>query len=142
LLASPLLWAKKSSGLHVRQDHLNRWKTCKGCHQSKTLMSDSLPRSTKEFQAMSRQKLKGLLKKATQPLESTCYNSDSHSGRISDRAGTKNNVLVHIICHSLALACKRYRTLGHTCLKPKDLENMRVNGLISLVVNTTLGITP
>ena len=45
---------------HLRQEHLNRWKTCKGCRQSKTLMSDSLPRSTKEFQAMSKQKLKGL----------------------------------------------------------------------------------
>jgi len=44
------------------------------------------------------------------------------------------------ICHCLALACKRYRTLGHMCLKPKDLENMRVNGLISLVVNTGFGI--
>jgi len=27
-------------------------------------------------------------------------------------------------------------------LKPRDLENMRVNGLISLVANTRLGITP
>jgi hypothetical protein len=27
-------------------------------------------------------------------------------------------------------------------LKPKDLENLRVNGLISLVDNTRLGITP
>jgi hypothetical protein len=27
----------------LRQEHLNRWKTCKGCHQSKTLMSEPLP---------------------------------------------------------------------------------------------------
>jgi hypothetical protein len=43
---------------HLRQEHLNRCKTCKGCDQSTTLMSESLPSRTKEFQAMSRQKLK------------------------------------------------------------------------------------
>ena len=34
---------------------------------------------------------------------------------------------VHIICHCPTPACKRYRTLGPIFLKPKDLENVRVN---------------
>jgi len=49
---------------------------------------------------------------------------------------------VHIVGHCPALACKRYRNLGRMFLKPKDLENLRVSGLISLVDNTRLGIIP
>ena len=45
-------------------------------------------------------------------------------------------------CVSFALACKRYGTLGHMFLMPKDLENMMVNGLISLVAITRLGLLP
>jgi len=40
----------------LRQQHRNRWKTCKGCRQSKTLMSELLISRTKELQAISRQK--------------------------------------------------------------------------------------
>ena len=47
---------------------------------------------------------------------------------------------VHTVC--LALASKRYRTLGCCVLEAKDLENVRVNGLISLIANTRLGIVP
>ena len=36
------------------------------------------------------------------------------------------------MCHCPALACKRYKTLAHMFLKPEDLENMRVNVLVSL----------
>jgi hypothetical protein len=35
---------------------------------------------------------------------------------------------------------KRYRTLGCKFWKPKDLENMRVYGLLSLVAHTRLGV--
>jgi hypothetical protein len=49
---------------------------------------------------------------------------------------------VHIVCHCQAQECKRYRTLGRMFLMSKDLKNMRVNGLISLVANTRLGIVP
>jgi len=38
----------------------------------------------------------------------------------------------HIVCHCPALVCKRYKTLDHMFLKPEDLENMRVNVLVSL----------
>jgi len=34
----------------------------------------------------------------------------------------------------------RYRTLCRMFLKPKDLENVRMNGLRSFVANTKLGI--
>jgi hypothetical protein len=44
---------------------------------------------------------------------------------------------VHIVGHFPALACKRYRNLGRGFLKPNDLENLRANGLISLVDNTS-----
>jgi len=30
-------------GKEVIWSHLNKWKTCKGCHQSKSLMYESLP---------------------------------------------------------------------------------------------------
>jgi hypothetical protein len=44
----------------------------------------------------------------------------------------------HTVCHWLALVCKIYRTLYHMFLKTKDLENVRVNGLIRVVANTRL----
>ena len=47
---------------------------------------------------------------------------------------------VHVVCHCPALACIRYGTLGRKFLKPKDLEKLRVIGLISLVDNTRFGI--
>ena len=43
---------------------------------------------------------------------------------------------VHMVSQCPALACKRYRTLGFMFLKPKDLQNMRGNDLISLAANT------
>jgi hypothetical protein len=64
-----------------------------------------------------------------------------HSGRIAECAGTKKDS-VHRVCHCPAMACKRYRALGCTFLKPSDLENLRVNGLRSLVANTRLGVIP
>jgi hypothetical protein len=54
----------------------------------------------------------------------------------------RNEKDVYIVYHCAALARKRYRTLGCMFLIPKDLENMRVNVLISLVANTRLGIIP
>lgn len=49
---------------------------------------------------------------------------------------------VCIVCHCLALACKRYGILGGMFLTLKDLENMRMNGLIILIDDTRLGIIP
>ena len=54
----------------MRQEHLNRWKTCEVCGKSKTLMIEPLSSRTKKLQAMSRQKLKaavGLLTDHTTP---------------------------------------------------------------------------
>jgi hypothetical protein len=58
LLASLLLWAKKTSWSRLRQEQTNRWENCKFCRQSKTLMFEALPSKTKEPQTKSRQKLK------------------------------------------------------------------------------------
>jgi hypothetical protein len=57
LAGIPFVVGKEVIRSHLRQEHLNTWETCKGCCQSKTLMSDLLPRKTKELQAMSRQQL-------------------------------------------------------------------------------------
>ena len=78
------------------------------------------------------------LQQATQPLQFICLNLDSHSGRTADCVNEKEDS-EHNVCHCPALPCKRYKTLGCMCLNPKDLENVRVNGLRSLVANTRLG---
>jgi len=49
---------------------------------------------------------------------------------------------VYLLYVTAALACKIHRNLGCVFLIPKDLENMRVNGLISLLANTSLGVIP
>jgi len=49
---------------------------------------------------------------------------------------------VHIVCHYPALVCRKYRTLGRMFVMAKDLENMRVNSLTSLVANIRLIIVP
>ena len=56
--------------------------------------------------------------------------------------GNKKEDSVRTVCLYLALTCYRYRSLGPTFLTPKDLENIRVNGLTSLVANTCLGLIP
>ena len=45
---------------------------------------------------------------------------------------------VHTVCDCPVLACKIYRIWGSMFLKPEDLENVRVSGLLSLVANTGL----
>jgi hypothetical protein len=62
------------------------------------------------------------------------------AGRIADCAVTNKKVVYIIVCHCLVLACKRYRTLSCKFLKPKDLENMRMYGLTSLVANIRPGV--
>ena len=37
---------------------------------------------------------------------------------------------------------QKIQNLGSYVFKPKDLENMRVNGLISLIASTWLGVIP
>ena len=128
---------------HLRQEHQNRSKTCKGCGQSETLMSGPVSSRTKGPQAMSRQKLRVAVELLTghTTVKVQCLNSDSHRGKTAECAGTKGRQCTYCtVCHCAALACKRYRNLGRVFLTPKGLENMRVNGLINLVANTRLGI--
>jgi hypothetical protein len=54
----PFVVGKEVIRRHLRQEHPNRCKTSKGCGQSMTPMSESLPSRTKELHAMSRQELK------------------------------------------------------------------------------------
>jgi hypothetical protein len=49
--------------------------------------------------------------------------------------------IVHIACCCSAQACRRYRNMSHMFLKPKDLENRKVNSLICLLANTRLSST-
>jgi hypothetical protein len=48
--------------------------------------------------------------------------------------------IAHIEWHCQELACRRYRNMGRMFWELKDLENMRVNGLKSLIDNTRLSI--
>ncbi|KYM97512.1 hypothetical protein ALC62_11806 [Cyphomyrmex costatus] len=48
---------------------------------------------------------------------------------------------LHLLCRCPALACKRYRSWGHMFMTPKDLEDAKVNNLISLVNDTRLDST-
>lgn len=57
MLAILFVVSKEVIWSHLRLEHLNKWKTCTGCHQSKNLMYEPLPSRTNELQAMSRQKL-------------------------------------------------------------------------------------
>jgi len=47
---------------------------------------------------------------------------------------------VHIVGHCPVLASKRNRFLGRMFCRPKDLQNVRVNCLVSLVTNARIGI--
>jgi hypothetical protein len=49
----------------MRQKHLKRWKVCKGCRQSKMLMSEPQPSRAKELQAMIRPESKGTVRLLT-----------------------------------------------------------------------------
>ena len=123
---------------HLRQQHLNRWEPCKGCRQSKTLMTEPLTSRTKELQAMSRQKLQGLWDcwQTAQLLESKCFNS-----RLTQPEDCRICRGI-IACQCSAPACERCITLGRAFLKTKDLESMRVAGRILLVASSTLGVIP
>jgi hypothetical protein len=54
--------------------------------------------------------------------------------------GDKKESSKLIVCHCPLLACKRYRTLGCTLLKPKDLENIGVNSLTHISLAVTQGL--
>jgi hypothetical protein len=56
--------------------------------------------------------------------------------------GNEKEGSIHTVCLCTAQERKRYRTLGLMFLTSKDLENVRVNGLISLVANIGLIIYP
>jgi hypothetical protein len=104
-------------------------------------MSEPLPSRTKELQAACRQKHQvavGLLRGHT-TLRAYMFKL-GHTLRQDCRlCREEREDSVHIVGHYPVLACKRYRNLGRGFLKPNDLENLRVNGLISHVDNTKLG---
>jgi hypothetical protein len=51
--------------------------------------------------------------------------------------GDEEEDIANIVRLRPALTCKGYRTLGLMILMPKDLENMRMNGLVA---STRLGL--
>jgi len=128
----PFVVGKAVIKSHLKQEHLNRWKTCKGCRQSKTLMSETLSSRTKELQAMSTEKLKvtvGLLTGHT-ALRACMFKPGFTLRQDCQLCGDKKEDSVCIVCYCLALACKRYRNLSCMLLHSKVLENMRVSSLI------------
>jgi len=107
-------------------------------------MSELLSSRTKELREMSRWKLKvaeGLLRGHTnRRIHIFKLGLNTEAGLPT--VGTKQEDSICIDCFYLSLECSRYKTLGCIFLLPKDLEHMRVNGLINLVANTRLGIIP
>jgi hypothetical protein len=101
-----------------------------------------LPNRAKEFLAVSKLRLRtavGLLTGHTS-LRAHLYKL-GHTERQECRlCGYEKEDTVHIVCDCPVLAGKRYRIWGCMFLKPEDLENMRVNSLLSLVANTGLGL--
>lgn len=132
----PFVVGKGVSGSHLRQEYLNRWKTCNGYCHSKVLMSEPLTCRVEEFQAISRLKFKVAVVLLTGYTTLTVYIFNLRLTQRQDfwLCRNKKEGIVLIVCHCKSLACKLYRTWGCSLLKLKDLENMRVNSLISLVV--------
>jgi hypothetical protein len=101
-------------------------------------MKEHLPIRRKDLQAKSRPKLKVLrdCQQATQPLQLVCFNSGLPQWQDYQLCINEKDSVINVH-HCPALASKRYKTLGFLmCLNPKDLENMRGNGLVA---NTRLG---
>lgn len=117
-----LVVGKEAIRTRFRQKHLNRWKACEGCSQSKTLMSGPLPSRAKEIQVTSRSNLKvavGLLTVHT-PLSAHLFKLWLTEWQHCRLFGDGKEDSEHMVKHCPALACKRYRTMGCTFLKPKD----------------------
>jgi hypothetical protein len=95
---------------YLRQEHLNRWKTCTGCYKSKMLMSEPLQRRAKKFQAMLMLQLKvavGLLTGHT-TLRDHMFRHGLTQWKDCQLCIHRKEDTVHIVC--LALACERHRT--------------------------------
>jgi len=127
---------------HLREEHMNRWKTCTGCYQSNMLMSEPPQRRAKELQAMLRLQLKvavGLLTGHT-TLRAHMFRHGLHNGRTANYAYMeKKMVCILYVWHWHA---KDTEPRVVMFFKPKDLENVRVNSLTSLIANTRLGTVP
>jgi len=114
----PFVVGKEVIWNHLRLEHLNKWKTCKGCRQFKNLTYEPLPSRTKELHAISRQKL-------TVAVELLAGHTTVHIFKLGltqqqdcRLCGDKKDS-VHILSHRLALACKRQRNLGHMFWSPR-----------------------
>ena len=88
---------------------------------------------------MDRQKLNVGLPTGRTILTAHMFNLEPTQRLVCQLYGEEKEDIVPILCHWPIPACKIYRTLGRVFLKPKDLENMRVNGLKSLVAKTRVG---
>jgi len=116
-------------------------RTC-SVHQSKTPINETLPSRTKELQAMRMQKLRVTVELLTghKTLRPPMFKLGLAQRQECRLRGDKKEDGGNTVYQCPVLACKRHKTLGCTFLKPKDLENMRVNGLVSLVANPRSGI--
>ena len=116
---------KKVIRSYLRREHLNRWKARNVYRHSKTLMRKPLPSTAYEPLAMSRPTLKvavGLLTGRT-TLKARIF----QLGIPQRLCGDEREDSVHIVCHCRALTCKRYRNLDCMFLKPKNIQNVRMN---------------
>ena len=65
---------------------------------------------------------------------------DSHSGRTANNAYMKKEIVCILYVWHWQAKDTEPRVI--IFLKPKDLENVMMNSLISLITNTRLGIVP
>ena len=104
------------------------------------LIRYTLPGRANELLAMSKLRLRaavGLLTGHT-TLRTHLYKLGHTEQQECRLCGYDKEDSVHTVCDCPVLACKIYRIWGSMFLKPEDLENVRVSGLLSLVANTGL----
>jgi len=133
----PFVVMKEVIRSHLRQEHLNRRKTCKGCRQPKTRMSFCQVEQ-KTFRQWVDRSGGGTVNRPHITLSAHTVKLGLTQWQDCRLCRDEKNDSEHMVSHCPAPACKRYRTLGRKFLTPKDLHNARGNDLISLTANTRL----
>jgi len=86
---SPFAVDKHVIKCHLRQECLNRWKTCKVLRHSTTLMSEQ--KNSRQWVDRSWKQLWVSYNRPTRP-QNSCLYSDSHSSTTADCAETKQKI--------------------------------------------------
>ncbi|XP_011687449.1 PREDICTED: uncharacterized protein LOC105449763 [Wasmannia auropunctata] len=135
-------YAAGKKTIKLEGGHVKSWQATSGCRISKQLMSLSLRSRANELLSMSRTKARvgvGLLTGHV-ALRGHLYNLGITTQKKCRLCGEESEDSIHILCHCPALVCKRYRSWGNIFVKPKDLEDKKVNSFIRLATDARLGL--